>query len=82
MSTITIPELDTELAQRLSERATRHGHSIEDEAVAILRDALKAERKPKPNLAESVRARFGPLGGVELPEPAREPMREPADLGK
>lgn len=82
MPTFTISEFDSELAQRLRERATRHGHSVEDEAVAILRDALKAERNPKPNLAESVRARFGPIGGVELAEPAREPMREPADLGQ
>jgi plasmid stability protein len=82
MPIFTISELDSELAQRLRERATRHGHSIEDEAVAILRDALKAERKPKPNLAESVRARFGPIGGVELPESVRKPMPDPVDMGR
>ena len=29
------------------------------------------------NLASTIRARFAPLGGVELDFPPREPMREP-----
>jgi hypothetical protein len=29
------------------------------------------------NLADAIRSRFRRLGGVELPLPAREPMREP-----
>ena len=34
----------------------------------------------KTNLAASIRARFAQLGGVELAEPTKEPMREPLDL--
>jgi hypothetical protein len=29
------------------------------------------------NLAEAIRRRFGPIGGVDLELPSREPMRKP-----
>ena len=35
---------------------------------------------PSSNLAEAIRARFAPLGGVELELPPREPMRDPPDF--
>lgn len=35
---------------------------------------------PPTNLAEAIRARFAPLGGVELELPPREPMRDPPDF--
>ena len=35
---------------------------------------------PPANLAEAIRARFAPLGGIELELPPREPMREPPDF--
>lgn len=35
---------------------------------------------PPANLAEAIRARFTPLGGVELELPPREPMRDPPDF--
>ena len=38
------------------------------------------ENKPPANLAEAIRARFAPLGGVELEIPPREPMRNPPDF--
>jgi hypothetical protein len=41
-----------------------------------------ANTNSRHNLAESIRARFGPLGGVELPETIREPMRVPPDFGQ
>jgi plasmid stability protein len=50
---------------------------MEDEARNILGSALNREPTPKGSLAASIRARFAPLGGVELPLVAREPMREP-----
>jgi plasmid stability protein len=50
---------------------------MEDEARDILRSALSREPTRKGSLAASIRARFAPLGGVELPVIAREPMRAP-----
>ena len=55
---------------------------MEDEARHILRGALAATAAPQRNLAESVRLRFKPLGGVDIRLPAREPMREPPKPGK
>jgi hypothetical protein len=34
-------------------------------------------RTPARNLAQAIRNRFEPLGGVELELPEREPVREP-----
>ena len=43
--------------------------------------ALKEEPKsPSLNLAEAIRSRFEPLGGVELEIPPREMGREPPDF--
>jgi plasmid stability protein len=78
MSSITVRNLDPALKERLRVRAAEHGHSMEAEARCILRDALDgpaSERKG--NLYERIRARFEPLGGVDLELPARQPAREP-----
>jgi antitoxin FitA len=57
----------------LRKRAERHGHTVEDEVRDIVTDALKTE---EPNLAAAIRRIFEPLGGVELPEISREPIRD------
>lgn len=79
MASLTIRNLSDEDKQRLRIRAAHKGRSMEAEARAILTDALGDERPAtsKTNLAEQIRARFAPLGGVDLPEIEREPMREP-----
>jgi len=61
---------------RLRIQAARHGRSMEEEARDILRAALSRKRAQTANLALAIRARFAPMGGVELPEITREPMRE------
>ena len=38
------------------------------------------EDNPLANLASAIRARFAPLGGVDLEIPPREPMRDPPDF--
>lgn len=54
------------------------GHSMEVEAQRILQAAPdKPSRRPTPNLYERIRARMGPLGGVDFDLPSREPVREP-----
>ena len=80
MATMTIRNLGDDLKQRLRVQAAEHGHSMEEEARAILRAAL-AEQAAPANLARAIRARFEPLGGVELDIPPRDPMRDPLRLG-
>ena len=77
MASLTIRNLDDGLKRRLRVRAAERGHSMEEEVRDILRAALNQEAAPPRNLAEAIRARFQPLGGVELELPPREAMREP-----
>jgi hypothetical protein len=50
---------------------------MEDEVRHILRAALADDAAASSDLAQAIRRRFEPLGGVELSLPAREPMRDP-----
>ena len=76
MASITIGNLDDDVKTRLRIRAAKNGRTMEEEARVILRETLG--RKPAPqNLANLIRARFGPLGGVDIELPPREPAREP-----
>jgi len=79
MSSITIRNLDPAIKERLRIRAAEHGHSMEAEARRILQSALTgAGRATGRTLYERIRARFEPLGGVDLGLLPREPDREPA----
>ena len=79
MGTVYIRKVEDDLKARLRVRAAEHGRSMEEEARAILRDALNAQ--PKLNqLAESIRSKFAPFGGVELELPPRELLRDPPDF--
>ena len=53
---------------------------MEEEAREILRIALTRQNTAQPNLAESIRRRFAPLGGLKIPEPVREAIRRPPKL--
>ncbi|MBO0904388.1 FitA-like ribbon-helix-helix domain-containing protein [Jiella sonneratiae] len=87
MTSLTITNLDHKTTNQISRRANKHGRSMEDEARVLLQQALEiAEDKQsqeamanreRGNLASRIRARFEPIGGVELELPAREPSREP-----
>jgi plasmid stability protein len=77
MSSITIRNLAPGLKERLRVRAAEHGHSMEAEARRILQTALDGTRPASRSLYERVRARFDPLGGIELDLPPRQPAREP-----
>ena len=81
MASITVRNLDEGLKRQLRIRAAENGRSMEQEARVILREALLREPSPGKDLAEAIRSRFGPYGGVELELPTREPMREPPKLG-
>jgi len=82
MASITIRGLDEATKQRLRLRAAQHKRSMEDEARHILRATLAEEPAPSGSLAESIRRRFAPLGGIDLRLPPRGPMREPPKPGK
>ena len=76
MASITIRKLDDGVKTRLRLRAAENGRSMEEEARVILREAV-ASGAGSENLAAVIRARFAPLGGVELELPPREPARNP-----
>ena len=76
MASITIRNLDDEVKTRLRVRAAEHHRSMEEEARLILREAVEPKKAPR-NLADSIRGRIAPLGGVDLELPSRVPMREP-----
>jgi len=76
-ATIVIRQPDAQLMAGLRRRAARNGHSIEDEARDILRSVLSQEAGGTVNLADAIRQRFAPLGGVDLPDMPREAIREP-----
>ena len=82
MASITIRNLDDSLKSRLRIQAAIHGRSMEDEARDILRSSLNHEPTRQRNLAAAIRARFAPLGGVELPAIPRDPMREPPSFAE
>lgn len=82
MASITIRRLDDAVKSRLRVRAARHGRSMEEEAREILRAELAPEPHRKTNLADSIRRRFAPLGGVELALPPRELVRQPPRFSK
>lgn len=77
MASITIRNLDEQTKARLRVRAAHGKRSMEEEARHILRAALAQDMTTARNLAEAIRRRFAPLGGVKLRLPEREPMREP-----
>ena len=82
MATLTIRQLDEKTKARLRVQAAEHGRSMEEEARAILRSALTSQPSSKDNLADIVRRRFAPLGGVELELPPRDPIRKPPDFAE
>ena len=82
MASILIRQMDELTKRRLRTTAARHGRSMEEEARAILKGALATEQAHERNLSASIRRRFASLGGVELPEVMREPIRRPPHFGK
>jgi antitoxin FitA len=74
MASITIRRLDASLIARLRATAARHGRSMEEEALEILRNSLQAEAPPPQlDLATGIRRHLADIGGVDLVLPRRKP---------
>jgi antitoxin FitA len=80
MATLTIRRLDEKTKTQLRVRAAHHGRSMEEEARDILRSALTVPAPSLTNLADSIRRRFEPLGGVHLRLPKRDALRTVPDF--
>jgi hypothetical protein len=55
---------------------------MEEEARELLTIGVRAKRMAQTNLADSIRRRIAPLGGVELAPLNREAIRRPPQLAK
>ena len=82
MATLTVRNVDPEIQKRLRVRAAQNGRSMEAELRHILEGVFRGEEnEPELNLAEAIRRRFAPFGGVDdlVPHP-RVPVGEPPEL--
>jgi plasmid stability protein len=79
MASITIRDLDESIKERLRVRAAHHRRSMEEEVRSILRAAVSAEEPVARDLAQAIRRRFQPVGGVTLQLPDRDAIREPPE---
>jgi len=77
MSRVTIRNMDPRVKEQVRLRAARHGRSMEAELRDIVAAAVREEGEP--DLAQAIRTRFAPLGGVDLePHPPVTPSAPPA----
>lgn len=77
VTTLTIRNVDPALKERLRVRAARNGRSMEAELRRILSDLLVDDRGNELNLAEAIRRRMAPLGGVDLEPFPPTPIPDP-----
>jgi antitoxin FitA len=77
MTTLTIRNVEPALKERLRVRAARNGRSMEAELRQILSTTLRGESIGEVNLAEAIRRRFLPLGGVEIEPHPPVPVGKP-----
>jgi len=81
MASLTIRNLDNSLKSQLRQRAALHGRSMEAEARIILAQSLNVPSGEQ-NFAAAIQARFKALEVEALPIPARQPVRNPPELGE
>jgi hypothetical protein len=84
--TLTLRDIPIDLDAALRKRAELEHRSVDQVAVEAMKAGLGFGKlvptaNANTNLAAAIRARFSPLGGVELAEPIRELMPDPLDLG-
>ena len=78
MAQLIVRQLEEEVKSRLIRRAESHGRSTEDEVREILRNAVRDENRPAPNLGSRIAARFRKVGlSEDLPELRGQPPHIP-----
>ncbi len=80
MPSITIDQLEPDIAHLLEQRAAQNGHTIELEITAILKSVLIPKKSMEIDLTTAINQRFADFGNddkyvFEIPEIPREPMR-------
>lgn len=70
---LTISNLDEDVERKLRVRAVSNRRSIEAEAQAILKDALREDQEER-GLATAIHELVAPYGGIELDIPPRDEM--------
>ncbi|MBM3567957.1 MAG: toxin-antitoxin system [Alphaproteobacteria bacterium] len=69
MAQLVVRRLDETTKARLRRRAAARGHSMEEEARIILREAVKTEGRRRVGLGTRLRRRFAGIGLTEdIPE--------------
>jgi plasmid stability protein len=82
MATLTIRNVDAGVKERLRVRAARNGRSMEAELRAIVAEAVGGEHRREVGLAEAIRRRFAPVGGVDdLVIHPEVPVGDPPEFG-
>lgn len=77
MKIVVMRHLIDGLKRRLRPRVSRPGRLKELALQGVFQASPDSASAPSTNIAQAIRARFAPLGGVELDLPPREPMGPP-----
>lgn len=76
MAQLIVRNIEDSVKDRLRHRARRHGRSMEEEARAILRQAVLAEPQPKAGIGTQISSRFKNLGvDFDIPEMRGQQLR-------
>lgn len=78
--TLTIPDVDEAVVERLRTRAEAHGTTLEEEVRAVLGVSTKSRTPERPSmdnthLIDRIHKRFEALGGWEMPHVDRSSVR-------
>jgi antitoxin FitA len=83
MATLTIHKIDPAIKERLRVRAAEHGRSMEAELRVILTETFGTAPSQEVSLAEAIRRRFAPFGGVDdLEVHPAQLVRDPPRFGE
>ncbi len=75
MAQLVVRNLEENVKARLRHRASRHGHSMEEEVRDILRNSVRTEKSADASFGARLRARFS---GIEFEKDVEELRGETA----
>lgn len=82
MAQLVVRNLEETVKTQLRRRASRHGHSMEEEVRDILRNAVKSGGRQAVALGSRLRSRFAACGLDKDIEELRGESARPADFDK